>query len=248
MFWGQATSALNPRPSIQLYNIDPLYDATRKHFDDLFARYGGPVVVLNLVKSEERHPRETILRKEFGRAISFLNRHVYASKDDNITYYPQDFKAKMHKGGRSFLKEMEPMMQTFVGITGFCAIHPPSHRSWSSKPMKLQKGVLRANCIDCLDRTNISQYLFGVMALGYQLCALGLLATNEIDPDCSMAYQLMEMYEIMGNDLALQYGGSEAHGTFFERMRGNSQAATQSRELLRSIKSALTPSLPQCSV
>lgn len=44
------------------------------------------------------------------------------------------------------------------------------------------------------------------------------------------------MYEIMGNVIALQYGGSEAHGKFFERMRGRSEAATKSKELLTSLR------------
>ena len=35
---------------------------------------------------------------------------------------------------------------------------------------------------------------------------------------------------------ALQYGGSEAHSTFFQRQRGDWEPATQSRELLTTIK------------
>lgn len=46
----------------------------------------------------------------------------------------------------------------------------------------------------------------------------------------------MEMYEDMGDHLALQYGGSEAHNVVFERKRGRWRAATQSRELLTSIR------------
>jgi len=194
-------------------------------------RYGGPVVVLNLIKSVERHPREIILRKEFGRAISFLNEHFY---EDEIIHYPFDFKAKMRKDTRDFLRDTEPMMESVVDRAGFCLIDSSSSRSEES--LQLQDGVLRSNCIDCLDRTNIAQYLFGVTALGYQLSALKLSAEHKVDPDCSLAFQLMQMYEDMGHDLSQQYGGSEAHGTFFEKMRGDSGAATQSRELLRSIK------------
>ena len=32
-----------------------------------------------------------------------------------------------------------------------------------------QRGVLRTNCIDCLDRTNVAQYAYGLAALGHQL-------------------------------------------------------------------------------
>ena len=44
---------------------------------DVSARYGHPVVVLNLVKSAEKRPRETILRKEFAIAIAYINEQVH---------------------------------------------------------------------------------------------------------------------------------------------------------------------------
>ena len=34
----------------------------------------------------------------------------------------------------------------------------------------------------------------------------------------------------------MQYGGSEAHSTFFQRQRGDWEAATQSRDLMTSIR------------
>ena len=52
------------------------YKATRLHFHDLVARYGKPLVVLNLVKSAEKHARETLLRKEYERAIQYLNKQA----------------------------------------------------------------------------------------------------------------------------------------------------------------------------
>ena len=36
--------------------------------------------------------------------------------------------------------------------------------------------------------------------------------------------------------LCLQYGGSEAHATFFQRERGNWEAATQSRDLMTTLR------------
>jgi len=74
-----------------------------------------------------------------------------------------------------------------------------------------QKGVLRTNCIDCLDRTNVAQYAYGLVALGRQLHALGYLDSPNIDLDNPLAEDLMGMYETMGDTLALQDGGSAAH-------------------------------------
>lgn len=84
-------------------------------------------------------------------------------------------------------------------------------RNFSFKPTMFQKGVLRTNCIDCLDRTNVAQYAYGLAALGLQLHALGFIDMPQIDLDSTLADDLMRCYERMGDTLALQYGGSAAH-------------------------------------
>lgn len=81
----------------------------------------------------------------------------------------------------------------------------------SVKPPTVQRGVLRTNCIDCLDRTNVAQYAYGLAALGYQLNTLGVKDTPKIDLDNPLADELMVFYERMGDTLAHQYSGSAAH-------------------------------------
>jgi len=79
------------------------------------------------------------------------------------------------------------------------------------KPPKFQKGVLRTNCIDCLDRTNVAQYAYGLAALGHQLHALGAIESPELGLEAPLAHHLMHFYERMGDTLAVQYSGSAAH-------------------------------------
>ena len=74
-----------------------------------------------------------------------------------------------------------------------------------------QRGALRSHCVDCLDRTNVAQFAWGLAALGAQLEALGLADGGAISLDGSFAGELFEMYRAMGDALAVQYGGSEAH-------------------------------------
>lgn len=64
-----------------------------------------------------------------------------------------------------------------------------------------------------MDRTNVAQYAYGLAALGRQLHAMGLTDVPKVDPDSTMAVSLMSMYQSMGDALAQQYGGSEAHNT-----------------------------------
>lgn len=70
---------------------------------------------------------------------------------------------------------------------------------------------MRTNCIDCLDRTNIAQFAYGLVALGHQLQALGFIEDPHIDLDNSLATEVMKAYESMGDTIAFQYGGSAAH-------------------------------------
>jgi phosphatidylinositol 3,5-bisphosphate 5-phosphatase len=86
------------------------------------------------------------------------------------------------------------------------------------KPPKFQKGVLRTNCIDCLDRTNVAQYAYGLAALGHQLHALGSVESPEVHLDSPLSRHLMHFYERMGDTLALQYGGSAAHNKVLHSM------------------------------
>ncbi|KAF7135876.1 hypothetical protein RHSIM_Rhsim08G0242700 [Rhododendron simsii] len=104
------------------------------------------------------------------------------------------------------------------------------------KPLMFQSGVLRTNCIDCLDRTNVAQYAYGLVALGYQLRALGFIESPNIDQDSLLGADLMKLYETMGNTLALQYGGSVAHNKIFSESRGQWKAATQSQEFFTNLQ------------
>lgn len=72
-----------------------------------------------------------------------------------------------------------------------------------------QTGIIRTNCVDCLDRTNTAQFAIGKCALGFQLCALGVLEAPKLEFDSDCVRLLEELYEDHGDTLALQYGGSQ---------------------------------------
>lgn len=58
--------------------------------------------------------------------------------------------------------------------------------------------------MDCLDRTNVAQFVLGLHALELQLHALGISESPTLDIRSSMAIELMNLYEQMGNTLAKQ--------------------------------------------
>lgn len=260
LFWSQETSRLNAKPDIHLRKYDPLFIATKLHFQDLENRYGNPITVLNLIKTQEKRPREMILRREFAHAVGYLNSvlpeerrlnfihwdyHKYSkSKSSNViavlgkvandTLDLTDMYYSGVPGGSKLNQQQRAANASTESVPSAVAAISPE-RDWR-RNQRFQSGVLRTNCIDCLDRTNIAQYAFGLAALGRQLHDVGLSDTTEIDMNGKVVESLMFMYEHMGNAIALQYGGSPAHNKVFPERQGKWKAATQSTEILNSIR------------
>lgn len=73
LFWSQEGNVFEPKPDINICRVDPFYAATARHFASLMRRYGAPIVVLNLIKQQEKRPRESKLSAEFDAAMLYLN-------------------------------------------------------------------------------------------------------------------------------------------------------------------------------
>ncbi|RZB55220.1 Phosphoinositide phosphatase SAC4 isoform E [Glycine soja] len=254
LFWSQETSKLNIKPDIILSKKDQSYQATRYHFENLVKRYGNPIIILNLIKTHEKKPRESILRQEFANAIDFINKDL--SDENRLRFLHWDLHKHFQSKATNVLQLLGKVAAYALTLTGFfyCQTTPtlrpeeclkwPSTKvdnrdadeNYSVKPPMLQRGVLRTNCIDCLDRTNVAQYAYGLAALGHQLHALGVIDHPKIDLDEPVADDLMGFYERMGDTLAHQYGGSAAHNKIFSERRGQWRAATQSQEFFRTLQ------------
>uniref|UniRef100_A0A914Q0C2 SAC domain-containing protein n=1 Tax=Panagrolaimus davidi TaxID=227884 RepID=A0A914Q0C2_9BILA len=74
--------------------------------------------------------------------------------------------------------------------------------------MLLQSGISRTNCVDCLDRTNVSQFGLGKAALGFQLYSMGYLDEPHISTTSELCRVYEDMYDEHGDTMAWQYAGS----------------------------------------
>jgi phosphatidylinositol 3,5-bisphosphate 5-phosphatase len=75
--------------------------------------------------------------------------------------------------------------------------------------VSLQNGICRTNCVDCLDRTNAAQFVFGKRALGHQLYALGVVDNPNLAFDSDAVNMLTEMYHDHGDsayNIPFRYG------------------------------------------
>ncbi|KAK9271414.1 hypothetical protein L1049_027004 [Liquidambar formosana] len=291
LFWSQEASRFSPKPDIILQRYDPTYQATKLHFEDLAKRYGNPIIVLNLIKTVEKRPREMMLRREFANAVGYLNQIL--TEENHLKFIHWDFHKFAKTKSANVLAVLGAVASEALDLTGFYYSGKPiivkrrtkqlsrtstardaslrdlkanspdyvrigstnetlsssigrdrdpdfsqqiRNDNYSGAAAQFQSGVLRTNCIDCLDRTNVAQYAYGLAALGRQLHAMGMTDIPKVDPNSTIAACLMDMYQRMGDALAQQYGGSAAHNTVFTERQGKWKATTQSREFLKSIK------------
>lgn len=228
LHWTQDSTGVSPKPDIELNLVDPFYVAASLHFDNLFQRYGAPIYVLNLVKSRERTPRESKLLNEYTNAITYLNQFLPADK--KILYKAWDMSRASKSRDQDVIGTLESIAEDIIPTTGFF------HNGINSESgRRLQNGVARTNCIDCLDRTNAAQFVIGKRALGHQLHALGVTDTTSIEYDSDAVNLFTHMWHDHGDTIAVQYGGSHLVNTM-ETYRKINQWTSHSRDMVESFK------------
>ncbi|GLV33113.1 FIG4 phosphoinositide 5-phosphatase [Carabus blaptoides fortunei] len=214
--WSQDISKMVPKPAISIDLNDPFAETAGAHFNELLKRYGTPIIILNLVKKREKKKHESFLSKEIRNSVRYLNQ--FLPPQHVIQYNTFDMARINHKKEAKVMERLASIADTAISKTGICQSQSPY---FAQKPGtilgqdndainvgRLQAGIIRTNCVDCLDRTNTAQFAIGKCALGYQLCALGMLDFPKLEFDTDCVRMLESLYEDHGDTLALQYGGS----------------------------------------
>ncbi|KAL2856917.1 SacI domain protein [Aspergillus pseudodeflectus] len=228
LYWTQENSGVSPKPDIELNLVDPFYSAAALHFDNLFERYGAPIYILNLIKSRERTPRESKLLKEYTNAIQYLNQ--FLPEDKKLIYKPWDMSRAAKSRDQDVIGILEDIAGEIIPKTGF---FKNAHDVESG--LRVQNGIARTNCIDCLDRTNAAQFVIGKRALGYQLHALGIIEGTTVEYDTDIINMFTEMWHDHGDNIAIQYGGSHLVNTMATYRKIN-QWSSHSRDMVESFK------------
>lgn len=243
VYWTQDSTNMSPRPPIEISVVDPYYSSAALHFDDLLRRYGHPIVVLNLIKSKEKQPREVKLLHAFDECVKYLNQ--FLPKEKRLRYIAWDMSRASKSRDQDVIGVLEDIAEETITATNFFhSGHEPTRTGHyhlgenptsSRKSILLQNGVARVNCVDCLDRTNAAQFVIGKAAFGHQLYALGLLDHPSLPFDSDAIDMLTEMYHDLGDTIALQYGGSHLVNTM-ETYRKINQWTSHSRDMLEGLK------------
>lgn len=122
------------------------------------------------MKSREKTIRESGLSKEYMMAVQFINKNNL-NQEHSLHYAEVDMKYHLKLDKTLFINKVKTFAYFTIQKTGiFLCLS--IDRSTNDQYVEFQNGVIRANCVDCLDRTNSFQQLVGETALAVQMSRL----------------------------------------------------------------------------
>ncbi|CAP72864.1 uncharacterized protein PODANS_2_2960 [Podospora anserina S mat+] len=204
VFFTQSPYSLKPTPVLQ-HSQEANFAALRKHFGRLGERYGG-LEVVNLV---EKHGVEAPIGEVYERGVERLNEELVKEGKEKIGFEWFDF----HSVCRGMKFEN---VSVLLGILGGRLEELGSSVVVDGVVERRQKGVLRTNCMDCLDRTNVCQSSFGKFMLDLQLREEGIDMEKQKDQENSWFNGL---WADNGDAIGKQYAGTGAMKGDYTRTR-----------------------------
>ena len=161
LYFAQTPFALKPVPVLQ-HSFGMNHDALRKHFQNIISRYGGIQIALLVDKSGG----EACIGERYEEHVKQVN-NENGINDRKLDFEWFDF----HNICRGMKFENVSILMETIGPRlddfGHSII-------LDGKIQIVQSGVVRTNCMDCLDRTNVVQSACGQRALEKQLRSEGV--------------------------------------------------------------------------
>ncbi|KAI1497114.1 SacI homology domain-containing protein [Biscogniauxia marginata] len=168
LFFTQSPYSLKPIPVLQ-HSPEANFRAFKRHFDRLGERYGS----LQLVNLVERHGVEAIIGNEYQKNAEKYNEEKLDSSQ-HLAFEWFDF----HSACRGMKFENVSLL---MDILGKKIEETGSTVEVNGQLIRKQDGILRTNCMDCLDRTNVCQSSFGKFILDLQLKEEGFDMSTQLD-------------------------------------------------------------------
>ncbi|PSS34692.1 Phosphoinositide phosphatase [Actinidia chinensis var. chinensis] len=191
LIWEQIVD-LSYKPHLNVIDHEETSKVVERHFRDIVQKYGETIAV----DLTDKHGDEGKLSAAFAAEMQKL---------PNARYISFDFH---HYCGNSNLDNIQVLYDQIsedFEKQGFFLVDA------EGKILSEQKGIIRSNCIDCLDRTNVTQSYLAEKSLNSQLQRLGALPSTEC---ISMSSEDFEIFRTLwveqGDDISLEYSGTHA--------------------------------------
>lgn len=200
VFWAEVNN-LRYKPDLQIMEKPETAEATRRHFDDQVARYGDNYLV-NLVNQKGY---EKPVKEAYERAVEKLH-----NPKVHYTYYDFHHECKGMKFER-VMDLIERLQTKGLKSNDYFAVE-------DGKVVSQQRSVVRTNCMDCLDRTNVVQGTLARWILNEQLRSIGILSGGD---QVETKNEFMHVYRNVWADhadvISKAYSGTGALKTDFTR-------------------------------
>ena len=235
VYWAEINS-LKYVPNLQVRSVEAAVDAAKHHFNEQIRLYGDNYLV-NLVNQKGREDR---VKKAYEQMIRILvsspedtvqSNHVTSEKFHAIepTRHTQPYD-RLHYVYFDFHNETKNLQwhraQLLLdrlkdGVSRgqyFRGVDMPADAQGRLEVRNQQTAVVRTNCMDCLDRTNVVQTMLARFMLTRQLTDVGILRPGEsADDDPAFASLFRNMWADNADVVSKSYSGTGALKTDFTR-------------------------------
>lgn len=235
VYWAEVNT-LHYTPKLQVRGVETAVSAARVHFDEQIRIYGDNYLV-NLVKQKGREKR---IKDAYEQLVKLLvtspkeatekdqlsdeKFHVVEPSGrrqamDRLHYVYFDFHAETK--GMAFHRAqllLEQLGSALEKQQYFRAVDMPAGLDGRLEVRNHQTSVVRTNCMDCLDRTNVVQSMLARTALNRQLTDLGVLSHGEtFTSDVEFEFLFRKLWADNADVVSKSYSGTGALKTDFTR-------------------------------
>lgn len=205
LFFTQTPYAFKPVPVLQ-YSDESNRKASQIHFERLIKTYGA-IQAVNLV---EKHGNESAVGNRYEKTVEHLvgpgsqddasGKEKSVISKDSLLFEWFDFhqacRGMKFENVSVLLSTLSDRLEQFGSTT--CV---------NGNLVSTQKGVVRTNCMDCLDRTNVCQSSFAKYMLELQLKAEGYDMSLQVDQETTWFNTL---WADNGDAISKQYASTAA--------------------------------------
>lgn len=242
VYWAEVNT-LKYVPKLQIRGVDTAVEAARRHFDEQIRLYGENYLV-NLVNQKGREERvkkayEQMIRTlvssptEASDADRFSNEKTTSistsaprQKMDRLHYIYFDFhnETKGLKWHRAQLL-LDQLQDGLTRGSYFRGLEMPGDTTGALEVRSQQSAVVRTNCMDCLDRTNVVQSMLGRWILTRQLTDAGVLRPGQsCTDDPGFEHLFRNVWADNADVVSNSYSGTGALKTDFTRTGNRTRA------------------------
>ena len=235
VYWAEVNN-LKYTPSLQVRGVETAIQAARKHFSEQIELYGDNYMV-NLVNQKGREERvkkayEQLVRtlvspstentetdETTSEKVHTLESSQSQKELDRLHYIYFDFHSET-KGLRWHRAEllMDRLINGLSRGGYFRGVENPGAPGGPLDTRSVQSSVVRTNCMDCLDRTNVVQSMLGRWAVTQQLVEAGILQPGEAANDDPVFEDLFRnIWADNADVVSKSYSGTGALKTDFTR-------------------------------